>query len=528
MEPAQRGIQSPETVSQDADTINVADVGPDPPKVDEQILKNPHHELPQSRKIGIMAAIVITQLVQMAPIGVGIDASGAIGATVGSSSAAESTWIAASYPLTQGSFILPGGRLGAKFGHKNILFVGAILWVAFSLASGFAHSVTTLSLFRGFSGIGGGLMIPNCVAILGITFPPGRLRNLAMGLSGMSVPVGAVTGGLICGIFVQFTHWKWAFFFLTIAGSVIFSLVFVLVPMDDPVDPNSPLDYVGTYFGVTGLILFNFVWNQAPAVGWQEPYVYILLIVAVLHFFAFAYWEMYVAKVPILPFTIWKRPSFGPMLVVLFLSFMAFGILLWYVSTWEYQTRHYTTTAIGGTFGPLAVSGACMALVSAWLVPRLAAQYVLGIGLVGIVVCSLLIATMPAQQMYWKQVFPATLLMGMGPDFVTTMSQIIAANTVKRHEQGLAGTLVGVLQTYGLSTGLGFAGTVEAHVNKGGKDPVLGYRGALYLAIGFCVLALVIDLVFVRVPKDTQEGWKEGDLDNPAQQRPTEKDPQPV
>ncbi|KAI0267339.1 major facilitator superfamily domain-containing protein [Gloeopeniophorella convolvens] len=464
----------------------------------------------------------------MAPFGAGIDTSLAVGVALGSPNGAESAWIAASYPLTQGAFILPGGRLGAKYGHKNVLFVGAIIWVAFTLASGFAHNVTTLSLFRGFTGIGGGLIVPNSVAVLGITFPPGRLRNLAMGLFGMAVPVGAISGGIICGILVQFTPWKWSFFFLTLLGFVVFTSVFLLVPADDPLDPDSPLDYVGTYFGVTGLILFNFVWNQAPAVGWQEPYEYILLIVSVLHFVAFAYWEMYVAKTPILPFTIWKRPSFAPMLMVLFLSYMAFGILLWYITTWEYATRHYTPTAVAGSLGPLAVSGACMALVSAWLVPRMAAQYVMGIGLVDIIVCIILIATMPEQQLYWKQAFPATLLMGMGPDFVVTMSQIIASNTVKRHEQGLAGTLVGVLQTYGLSTGLGFAGTVEAHVNKGGKDPVLGYRGALYLAIGFCVLALAIDLAVVRVPKDTQEGWKEGDLDNPTQQRPREKGEQQV
>jgi hypothetical protein len=32
-------------------------------------------------------------------------------------------------------------------------------------------------------------------------------------------------------------------------------------------------------------------YSQAPAVGWKELYEYALLIVAILHFVAFVFWE---------------------------------------------------------------------------------------------------------------------------------------------------------------------------------------------------------------------------------------------
>jgi MFS family permease len=112
---------------------------------------------------------------------------------------------------------------------------------------------------------------------------------------------------------------------------------------------------------------------------------------------------------------------------------------------------------------------------------------------------------MPKQQLYWAQVFPATILMALCPDFIFTAAQIIATNSVRRHEQGIAGSLVSLLQLYGASIGLGFAGTVDA---KGTKS-VQGYRGALYLAIGLAAAALALDIIFVRVPKDNREGWGE-------------------
>lgn len=57
-------------------------------------------------------------------------------------------------------------------------------------------------------------MIPNIVALLGITFPPGNKRNISFALFGGMAPVGAAGGNLVAGIIVQLAEWKWAFFLL--------------------------------------------------------------------------------------------------------------------------------------------------------------------------------------------------------------------------------------------------------------------------------------------------------------------------
>jgi hypothetical protein len=54
-----------------------------------------------------MVFITLTQLVQMIPLGAGINSSLALGAAVGATRI-QSVWIVASYPLTQGSFVLIG------------------------------------------------------------------------------------------------------------------------------------------------------------------------------------------------------------------------------------------------------------------------------------------------------------------------------------------------------------------------------------------------------------------------------------
>lgn len=237
---------------------------------------------------------------------------------------------------------------------------------------------------------------------------------------------------------------------------------------------------------------------------------------AILHAVAFCIWEARFAKEPIVPFDIWSRPSFGPLLLVVFFSLMSFGILLWYLVVWERDVRHYTMSAVGGSMAPFIFVSGGMAVVSALLVPLMRIEFIMSIGVVALIVATILPATMPIQQVYWAQAFPSAIIAGAGPDLLLTAAQVIASTTVRRSEQGLAGSLIGVLQTYGLSTGLGFAGTVEVHVNRGGatdSDKVAGYRGALYLAIGFLVVALVVNVLFVRMPAETQQGWKENDLE---------------
>ena len=54
-----------------------------------------------------MVFITLTQLVQMIPLGAGINSGLAIGKALGATRV-ESVWIVASYPLTQGAFVLIG------------------------------------------------------------------------------------------------------------------------------------------------------------------------------------------------------------------------------------------------------------------------------------------------------------------------------------------------------------------------------------------------------------------------------------
>lgn len=74
---------------------------------------------------------------------------------------------------------------------------------------------------------------------------------------------------------------------------------------------------------------------------------------------------------------------------------------------------------------------------------------------------------------------------------------LILSNSMPHHHQGLAASLVVTTVNYSISLGLGFAGTVETHVNEDGHNVLQGYRGALYMGIGLASLGLVLSICFM-------------------------------
>jgi hypothetical protein len=50
---------------------------------------------------------------------------------------------------------------------------------------------------------------------------------------------------------------------------------------------------------------------------------------------------------------------------------------------------------------------------------------------------------------------------------------------------------VNTVLNYSISLALGFAGTIETHVNGGGDDMLRGFRGALYFGIGVAGLGML-------------------------------------
>ncbi|KAF5536629.1 efflux pump antibiotic resistance [Fusarium mexicanum] len=416
----------------------------------------------------------------------------------------KANWMGAGFSLTQSAMVLVSGRLGAIYGHNRALMAGSAIIVIFSLANAFTSTYHSFIAMRAMTGVGGGILMPNAVASLMIATPPGPARNATLAVFAASPPIGALLGALLAGVFLQETaEWKWLFIIIAALELIVLIVLFVVLPPEEPVDKEGKIDFIGILSGVSGLVLFSFAWIQGPAVGWDTPYVIAVLILSGVSLAVFVVWESKYAPKPIMPVRIFAAPTFTALIIVVLLTYMSVGIALWYMVAWQQLIRDWTVLNIAIGWIPYGVGASFAVTLAAWLIPRLAAQYLLAIGIVSSMISLLLLGTMPEQQTYWAQTFPGILIGSICADFVYVAAQIIASNSVGVKEQGIAGSLIGTLNLYGNSLGLGFAGTIETQVARHTESVSLPYRAAFFFGAGLTLVALVLNAAFVRVPRDS-------------------------
>ncbi|ORY63444.1 major facilitator superfamily domain-containing protein [Pseudomassariella vexata] len=474
--------------------------------------------LPWYRELLFVIIICLAQLFTQAGLGQAIAILHVIGDNWGIANSGDLSWFISGYSLTVGTFILFAGRLGDVFGYKKIFLIGMGWYSFWSMVAGLAvYSSYVLFIFaRVLQGLGPSLALPNGLAILGATYAPGRKKSLAFAAFAATAPGGAVIGSAFAGLF-SLKWWPWTFWSFSIALAMTTAVGWYAIP-DAPSsdrDEQPPdfwgkvhhLDVPGAFVGVTGLILINFAWNQAPIVGWKMPYVYVCLIIGIIFVIGFFVIENHYSAKPLIPFeALSSDVSF--VLGAVACGWSCFGIWLWY--TWQFfeESRGASPLLATAWFCPVAISGAMAAGLVGLLLHRIGPPLVMTGALAAFTVGTILMATCPVDQIYWGQSFVALIIMPWGMDMSFPAATLILSNAVARKHQGIAASLVNTVVNYSIALGLGFAGTVEYNVNNGGKTPedrLKGYRSAYYMGIGLAGLGVCVCIAYLiksnRTPK---------------------------
>lgn len=435
-----------------------------------------------------------------------------IGATWGLENSPNLSWVLAGYSLTVGTFILFSGRLGDLFGYKLMFLLGLSWYSVWTMVCGLAvFSSHVLFIFaRVLQGIGPALMLPNALALLGVTYPPGKKKAMALAAFTSCAPTGAVIGTLFSGLFAL-VWWPWTFWCasLVLAATAVLAYVVLPNPTHQAKRPQTlretlrALDVAGAALAVTGLVLFSFAWNQASLDGWYRPYVDTAVVLGVLFIAAFFVNEVRYATHPLVPFdALTTDVAFA--LGAIACGWGSFGIWLWYTWQFQMQLQGVSPLLASAQWTPVIIVGSTAAWAVALLLPRLGPPMVMACALLSFATGLVLIATCPVDQTYWGQVFVSFLVTPWGMDMSFPAGTLLLSNAVAREHQGIAASLVATIVNYSIALGLGFAGTIEYQTNKGGTSPadvLRGFRSAFYLGIGLAGLGCLVCFVFSFKPR---------------------------
>ena len=382
------------------------------------------------------------------------------------------------------------------------MFIFGYSWFsAWSLVAGtsvYSQSQVFFDFCRAMQGIGPAVLLPNSLALLG-SYPPGHRKAMIFSIFGACGPTGFVIGALFSSLLGQLAWWPWAYWCMSILCCMLAVVATFVIPgsmRHKPMDSTGQsFDYLGAFLGVAGLVLFNVAWNQAPVVGWQTPYIIVILILGVASLACFFVIERRVRQ-PLLPLKGLSK-EVGFVLGCVALGWSSFGIWLFYMWQFLGSLRGCTPLSTVAQLSPVTVSGTCAALLTGHFLQRTRTAYVMAVAMVAFCVGNILLATAPVDQTYWIQVFLATVVTPWGMNLSFPAATVIISNFLHKEHQGIAAALVSTTVNYSISIGLGIAGTVEGQVNDGGVDLLAGYRGAWYAAIGLAGCGVLLSCHFI-------------------------------
>ena len=119
-------------------------------------------------------------------------------------------WVTSAYLLAYAVPLLLAGRLGDRFGPKNLYLVGLAVFTAASLWCGLAGNIEMLIAARVVQGVGAALLTPQTLSTITRIFPPER-RGVAISVWGATAGVATLVGPLAGGVLVDGLGWQWIF-----------------------------------------------------------------------------------------------------------------------------------------------------------------------------------------------------------------------------------------------------------------------------------------------------------------------------
>jgi MFS family permease len=155
------------------------------------------------------------------------------------------------YTLVMASFMITGGKIGARLGRRRTLSIGlAVYGVGSAVTAGAPNLGFLLLGWSILEGLGAALILPAIVALVAVNFPQQR-RSSAYGMIAAASAIAIAAGPLIGGAVTTFASWRYVF-----VGEVVIVLV-ILVALrrvaDQPVGAVGRFDLVGAALSIVGL-----------------------------------------------------------------------------------------------------------------------------------------------------------------------------------------------------------------------------------------------------------------------------------
>lgn len=212
-------------------------------------------------------------------------------------------WVVVGYTLASTVLLPVIGKLGDVVGPRAVFLTSLVVFLAASLACGFAQTMPWLIVARVLQGMSSaGLQLMSQTIIAQVTSP--RERPKYMAVIGAAFPIAILIGPVVGGLITDFWGWQWVFWVNIPVGLAALALAVFAVPHIEP-GAVRRFDVVGavTFTAALVALVLAVSWLPDPALRTASVVAFVM---ALLAFAAFLLAESR-APEPIVPLGLLKN-----------------------------------------------------------------------------------------------------------------------------------------------------------------------------------------------------------------------------
>ena len=372
-------------------------------------------------------------------------------------------WVTSAYMLAIAVPLLVAGRLGDRFGQKNVFMAGMAVFTLASLGCGLSRTIGVLIAMRVVQGVGAALMTPQTQAMIVRIFPPEK-RGAALGLWGSVSGVAMLVAPLLGGFLVDHFGWESIFLINLPIGVVGLVLAGIFVPQLSTSKPR--FDWFGMALSGVGLFLLVFGIQEGAAHDWGRVWgpvtIWELIGTGVVVLAGFVVWQIKGTANPLVPMRLFRHRDFAVASATI--SCVGFVVaampmpLLYYLQL----GRGYSAQNSALFMLPMAVlAGVLSPFVGGRLVHRFGARVLTPIGLVTWAGGLWWFSTMatPDQVLVPWAAFPSAVI-GIGNSLIWAPLTVAATHHLPPHEAGAGSSIFNIVRQIGAVLGAACVATL--------------------------------------------------------------------
>jgi EmrB/QacA subfamily drug resistance transporter len=420
-------------------------------------------------------------------------------AAIGHDLALESNqiqWIINAYMLTSAALTLLGGALGDRYGQRRIFLLGIALFGAASLGCAMSSDWTELVFFRLLQGVGEALILPAGLTILSGAFSAER-KGAAVGIWSASAAVASATAPAIAGLILDHGSWRATFLMQVPLAALAFVAAAAWVPRTTQ-NARASIDLAAAALSIVGLgamgwsltelsnhggrilyslagaltagaafIVLGVVERRKKDRAMLPPALFMSRTVVSLNVFTLALYGAFAANLTLIPFVMIKGANFSSL--VAGLAFMPLQILITIVSP--------MASILCSRFGRR--------------LPLVAGALVAGLGCLSAV-------RIGVDARYWRDVFPAVLLVATGMSLALAPMTTLVLTSVDALHAATASGFNGAVSRAGGLAAIALLGSI---LQRSGADLVGGFHLAMLASAVACIVAAMAAFSIAPAPE---------------------------